>query len=370
MLGCSVWGMRNTRFHNAAQRVPHSEWVIKQGMFPSLVSPDQFALARQQIIRRRTREKPETYYLKKMAQALPKDCDTGATVVRKRYHRHHYAARLGGILHAYELLGYKPSSRVVNARLAFSKIRCLKTNLFEQLKHMFPSRIRMVHSSGERAYRILELDNHWRIAVYVCRYYHTSVAGHPIWMFKLRVGEKDLPALICLPNKELTCLTDFYFVRNISHVDTASVSIRSGHRWLAPENRLASLGDFCRIVTRALQNQPRIQTTDMPSVIGDVVFIGDDPIINVDGNEIQLSRVDASIFRLLLRNAGQVVSRHILSHFPTKRYEEREINAHIGRIRKALGTKYRNRIVTVSKQGYMYKRPSNIPVKNYSETCP
>ena len=60
---------------------------------------------------------------------------------------------------------------------------------------------------------------------------------------------------------------------------------------------------------------------------------------------IHLSRVDAAIFRLLLRNAGQVVSRGILSHFPTKKYEERVPNGHIGRIRRALGTQYHDRIV-------------------------
>ena len=370
-LGCSVWGMRNTRFHNAAQRVPHSDWIIKRGVFPSLISADQFATARQQIIRRTTKKKPDSYYLNGLTRALPRKGDTAETIMRKTLRRHQYGQHFGDILGAYKLIGYEPSSHVVNSRMAFSKIRRLKTDLFEQLKKLFPSRIRMVHRSGGRQYRVLEVDHHWRVAVYICRSYHTTVSGQPGWMLKLRAGEKDLPALICLPNRQLTRLREFYFVRDLGHVDVECTSIRSGHTWLAPENRVGSLRDFCRIATAALGHQPWISTaSEVPSVIGDVVFTEDDPIINVDGNQIQLSRVDASILKLLLRNAGHVVSRQTLSHFPTKRYEERQLNAHIGKIRRALGHEYRHRITTVKNEGYMYRRPSNFAVKNDSEMCP
>ncbi|HKV80658.1 MAG TPA: hypothetical protein VJP02_21085, partial [Candidatus Sulfotelmatobacter sp.] len=68
----------------------------------------------------------------------------------KTLRRHLYAKHFGDILHAYELIGYKPSSHVVNSLMASSKIRRLKADLFEQLKKLFPSRIRMVHRSGER----------------------------------------------------------------------------------------------------------------------------------------------------------------------------------------------------------------------------
>jgi DNA-binding response OmpR family regulator len=61
-----------------------------------------------------------------------------------------------------------------------------------------------------------------------------------------------------------------------------------------------------------------------------VVFTEDDRIIDVDGREIHLSRTDAAMSRLLLRNAGEVVPRRILFHFPTKKYEERVATAKEG----------------------------------------
>jgi hypothetical protein len=52
--------------------------------------------------------------------------------------------------------------------------------------------------------------------------------------------------------------------------------------------------------------------------VGDVVFAEDDPTMLIDGNEIRLSRANAVIFRLLLRNAGRVVPRSLLSLSRTK----------------------------------------------------
>lgn len=356
-LGSAVWGVRNSRFNRPTRRVPRSEWVIKHGAFPAIINADQFAIARRQIIRRTTRGKPDEYYLNRLAKALPKRGDSRETLIKKAHRRHAYSRRFGNILSAYEVIGYKPSSHVINSRMASSKIRHLKVALFDQIKKLFPSRIRMVHHFGQKQYRVLELDNHWRIAVYVCRTYPPTFSGEPGWMLTMRTEEKELPALICLPDRELGSLTDFYFVRDLGRVDVHCKSIRPDHPWLAAENRLPSLSDFCRVVTRVMERHPQAQMAiERHAVVGDVVFIEDDPIINVDGNEIQLSHVNAEIFRMLVRNAGHVVPRRTLAHFATKGDREIQLNAHIGEIRKALGAQFRARIVTVRNVGYMYQK--------------
>ena len=119
----------------------------------------------------------------------------------------------------------------------------------------------------------------------------------------------------------------------------------------AAQNRLSSLSESCNVATRMIESHPQAHMpVENNSVVGDVVFTQNDPVINIDGNEIQLSRMNAAIFKVLVGNAGRVVSRQKLSDFHTKRDREIKLNAHIGQIRKALGEQFRARIVTVTKE--------------------
>ena len=352
--GSFVWGIRDGRFKRPIRRTPRSEWVIKSGAFSPIIDVDQFAVARKQTILRGSKKMPEAFYLNQLARALPKDGDSPKTIARKARDRHNYSRHYGNILRAYKLIGHKPSSHVVNSRVAYSKIRHLKVDLFDQIKKLFPSRVRMVHSYGQKQYRILGLDNHWRIAVYVCPCREPSLSGGPRWNMTMRDHEKELPALICLTDRELGHLMEFYFVRDLGRVDVRCKCIRRDHPWLAAENRLSSLSTFCHIATRMIESHPQAHIpVDGSSIVGDVVFTQNDPVINIDGNEIQLSRMNAAIFKVLVTNAGRAVSRQMLSDFHTKRDREIKLNAQIGQIRKALGG-IRDRIVTVRKEGYMY----------------
>jgi len=221
--------------------------------------------------------------------------------------------RFGTILTAYKLIGYKPSLHVFNSATASSQIRRLRADLFEQLMRLFPSRIRMVRRFRQQRFRVLELDNLVRIAVHICRICRPAVSGEPRWLLKIKPQYKRLPALICLPNRALARLTDFYFIPDLGLVDKEYKVIGQDHPWLADEHRLESLRDLCGTATRIAEGHPAEPLrTEGFSVVGDVLFTDDDPTVIVDGNEIPLSTRNADIFKLLLRNAGQVVSRSIL----------------------------------------------------------
>ena len=364
-LGSTVWGMRDTRLRDP-QRVPRSEWVIKRGAFPAIIIPEQFANARK---RTRSRTCNPGASQKDVLDKLAKLLGRGKTLSEGQLRNLHrlsniWRRRYGTILRAYELVGYKPSSHVFNGATAYSKIRRLRADLFEELNRLFSSRVRMVRGSCQHRFRVLELDNSIRLAVHVCRICEPTVTGEPRWLLKIRPKYRQLPALICLPNRDLTRLTDFYFVPDSGSFDTEYKVIRQDHPWLAKRNRLESLKDFPRTAKRELESRPPAPLRAQAfSVVGDVLFTEDDPTVIVDGNEIPLSTRNAAIFKLLLRNAGQVVSRTLLSHAQTKRDKDLYLNIQIGELRRALGAKYRDRIVTVHRRGYMYQRvPASVRV--------
>ena len=218
----------------------------------------------------------------------------------------------------------------------------------------------MVRYYSHQRFRVLELDNRIRIAVYICRNRPVTVSGEPRWMVGIRDRYRHLPALFCLPNINLSRLTDFYLVKDVSNTTGVYKDIAPSDPWLAEGNRLKSLSDFCRFTTSVMEGlPPKPIRTQAFSVVGDVLFTDHDSTFIIDGTEIPLSTANAAIFRLLLQNAGRVVPRATLTHAGTKRDKDLYLNIQIGELRRSLGTHFRSRILTVRHKGYMYQNASS-----------
>jgi DNA invertase Pin-like site-specific DNA recombinase len=247
-IGSTVWGMRDTRFDCRPQPHPPSEWVIKREAFPAIVTPEQFAAARKQIQGRSCNPgSSRKDILDQLAKILLRDKAESRVLSRKRRRlTNRWRHRFGSILEAYGCIGYKPRSHVVNSTTAFWKIRSLKTGLFQELKNLFSSRVRMVRRFRQPRFRILEIDNRMQMAVYICRPLKPYASGEPRWKIGLRPKHRHLPALICLPNPELSRLTNFYLVRDLGNVNAKYKVISSDHPWLTKDNQLDSLVDLCR----------------------------------------------------------------------------------------------------------------------------
>jgi len=358
-IGNARWGVRDTQFHNPIQRRPRSEWILKPGAIPAIISTKQFTNAQKRADERFTRRHcSKQDILDRLATIVRHEKPlSGKHMKMWRLLRQIWIRRFGSILRAYELIGYKSTKHMRNSMTAHSKIHSLRMKLFEDLKQLFPSRIRMVCFYGAQRFRVLELDNRIRMAVYICRHREHSVSGEPRWMVGIRDRYRNLPALLCLPDKSLSRLTDFYFVKDISNTTGVYRLMPSADPWLAEENRLKSLDEFCSFATRVMEGHPPTPIrTQAFSVVGDVLFTNDNSTFIIDGIEIPLSTPNAAIFRLLLQSAGRVVPRAALTHAGTVRDKDLYLNIQIGELRRALGPQFQRRIATVRNAGYMYQK--------------
>jgi DNA invertase Pin-like site-specific DNA recombinase len=358
-IGNALWGMRDTRFHNPPQRRSRSDWVIKPGAISPIITANEFANAQQRANDRFSRrECSKQDLLNRLSKILLRKKPLSQELMRmRRLLRGTWIKRFGSILQAYKLIGYKATRHVSNSMTAHFKIHSLRKKLFDDLRELFPSRTRMVRFYGHQRFRVLELDNRIRMAVYICRNRLPRVSGEPRWMIGVRDKYRQLPALLCVPDKTLSCITDYYFVKDLSATPIVYTDISLRHPWLAEENRLKSLTDFCRFTSFVMEGHPFAPIrTQAFATVGDVLFTDDNSTFIIDGNEIPLSTSNAAVFRLLLRNAGQVVARSALTHARTTRDKELYLNTQIGEIRKALGSEYRRRVVTVRNEGYVYQR--------------
>lgn len=136
--GSNVWGRNLCLLGNRPKRVPRSAWIVKPHAFPATVSSEQFALANKQIGRRRCNPgKPGKYYLARLAKCLAQGGKTPTEARNKgrsltvHLCRHHF----GSIFHAYELIGYKPISHVVNSHNAALKNEFVEGGLIRSIEN-------------------------------------------------------------------------------------------------------------------------------------------------------------------------------------------------------------------------------------------
>jgi DNA invertase Pin-like site-specific DNA recombinase len=254
--GTSVWGRRIWLSSTRSKRSPRETWIIKPGAYSPIITSEQFAAAQTQLAHRRCYPgKSDKHYLDKLAHFLDraKRMSPRSLARERRTISHMCRRRFGGLLREYELIGYKPSSRAINSLSAHNKIDGLREELFNQLKALFGPRVKMFHRSGHRRFRVLEVDNHCRVAVYVCRKLKLYASGARRWWVRIRPGDERMPTLFCIPNTDLNCLEAFYFVPDLGPTQTKWPAVAAeGLKWLSPENRLSSLADLGCVVTKAM----------------------------------------------------------------------------------------------------------------------
>jgi DNA-binding winged helix-turn-helix (wHTH) protein len=124
---------------------------------------------------------------------------------------------------------------------------------------------------------------------------------------------------------------------------------------------LQSLAEFCDIATEVLLN--RKPQGNGVVAIGDVVFTLRSSTVTVAGRERFLPPTTAVVFKLLVNNAGVVVSRDALAQAileasqqqtTASHYVDKHVTYQIYALRKNLG-QFRRRIVTVKGIGYKYE---------------
>ena len=241
-IGNALWGMRDSRFHNPPQRRLRSDWVVKPGAISPIITAKEFANAQKRAEDRFSRrECSKQDLLNRLSKILLRNEPLSQELMRmRRLLRGSWMKRFGSILRAYEIIGYKSTRHIGNSITAYWKINSLRKKLFDDLKELFPSRTRMVRYYGHQRFRVLELDNRIRIAVYICRHGRPSASGEPRWLVGIRDKYRQMPALFCLPDKSVSRLTDFYFVKDISATTGIYKDLSPRHPWLAEENRASS----------------------------------------------------------------------------------------------------------------------------------
>jgi DNA invertase Pin-like site-specific DNA recombinase/DNA-binding winged helix-turn-helix (wHTH) protein len=363
-IGCLIWGKTKSPFNSQKRKMPAETWIKKPNAIASLVTSEQFMRVQELLQERRKKpSKPDEFLFARMRKVLAIEGKLTVKLLIK-YHffdYRNYVRRFGSVMHAYELIGYRPSNRAFQSVEPSRKMKQLMSNLFFQLKELFPFQLRIVRLAPNAQRRVIELDSGLRIGVHICRPTRATVSREPRWLLQRQPKEASLPGLICFPDQSLSRLTDLYFAPEFGKLIKRYKVLNREHSWLAAGKRLESLAQLCDVAKEVTKTW--LPQSDITR-IGDVVLRGRTSTVTIAGKEFDLPGIEAALFKLLVHSAGMTVPRGTLyetgvaacrEKLPQRFDSARElfVTNHIAVLRNRLG-QFRKRIVTVKSKGYRY----------------
>ena len=363
-VGSNVWGRSCCPFNTRRRRVPEDSWIKKTGAFVPIVSPEQFARVQKLMANRKTYpRKPDAYLLNEMKKVLAKEGKlTTRLLLKHGFDGYRSCSRsFRSMIRAYQLIGYQASPRAIAMAETSKKILSLRSELLSQLQKLFPTRLQFVRLAGQNQRQVAEIDNDLQLAIHICRQAPRTLGSEPRWSLRGQAKERDLPALVCIPDRQLSCIKTFYVVPEFGNLIRRFKVLRVGHPLLTAGKRLQSLLEFCDVAREVITNWRR---QDEISVVGDVTLNRRDSTVIVKRESFQLPDVEAAILKTLVHNAGSVVAAEALckvakgaSRQDSHRYVGSNgayIANHVSVLRRRLGP-FGNRIVTIKCEGYMYQ---------------
>ncbi|HWO30179.1 MAG TPA: recombinase family protein, partial [Candidatus Acidoferrum sp.] len=352
-IGCNVWGRTTKPFGKYTKRRPRNEWTKTPGAFIPLIDAKTFDIVQKLMhMRNHKIRKPDSYYLGEMRKVLKRKGELSQRLLKKHgvFDHRAFVRRFGSMKRAYELMGYTPPALAFKAMEGYKKGQSLRAQLLSNLSQLFPSQLRIIRLPHQSCRKALELDNHVQIAVHMCRPLKPTLGG-PRWILIRNRREERMVSLICMTNKSLNGFAGMYLVPELGSVMNRFRVLRECHPLLTAGKRLDSLYEF---YDAAKEVSERWKPQDDFIVVGDAMLKERASLLIVSDRKLKLSRIEATIFKLLLENAGRPVSPVKMSSCPGGP-NEWFARAHISALRKKLGRKLRKRLVTVIGEGYMYK---------------
>jgi len=154
-------------------------------------------------------------------------------------------------------------------------------------------------------------------------------------------------------------LLNFYLFPPIGDTIPRYKVLRESTASLSAGRRLGKLDDFCDV---AKEIASQCENVERNYVVDDIVIGVDTWIITLGKKEITLGPICSTIFRILARNAGHVVSRERLLQSALEQFRDTtNLTSNISRLRVKLGSEGRKRIQTIPGEGYMYVSPEKAP---------
>jgi DNA invertase Pin-like site-specific DNA recombinase len=245
-MGTYVFGRTSQRLYTPRVRVPETEWVVKPNAFQPIVDRDTFA-AVQTILQDRTINKSNEQLLEYLRQILNQKGRLSLNIIKNFPGVPSvsvFRERFGGLLRAYEVLGYKSTYQFETVAVK-RRIHSMRTELLSQIVGMFPGRV-SIFQRGRRYRDLLKFENRVMVSVSIARSFFswkTTIR----WQVVTIPRERRLITLLVRLREGNESILDFHVLPNI---DRKIFRVSLSDLWLRRGKKLNDLSEFCNAVTK------------------------------------------------------------------------------------------------------------------------
>jgi len=213
--GCNVWGRTSAKLRSRQRRTERERWVLSPTTFEPLI--DQRTFDRVQAAHYNHRIPiPDAVLLEKLRGVLASVGKLSAPIMRRlpgvpdpTTYIHHF----GSLRRAFELVGYRLTSREFGISEQLRRRRQLQEILIAQIGSLFPDQIR-VRFERNRPMFILE-DGASTMPMTICQCYRTRVQRLLRWALRVPFVDQHRTTLICLSNETGDGFEGFYILHGV-----------------------------------------------------------------------------------------------------------------------------------------------------------
>lgn len=355
--GWNTYGKTTQRLSSVSRAVQRHLWISHPDAFVRIIDRQVFDRV-QTLLKKRGRppKRPDAHLIQGLKKVLTREGKLTHRILKQKGMLG-YACykRFGSVMKAYEMAGYQPPSRTVKLSDAQRRMRSLRDDLQSHLKRLFSDHVRFVGLPGQRLRQVIEIDGRLRVAVYLCR--AVNVSEQEIgWNLRVRPLDRHLPALICTVDQSFSELLNFYVISPPGNSFKWKI-LREKESVLAAGRKLAQLDDLYAVLNEVASENKNCESY---TAVDDILIAPDTWTITLGAKELSLGPVGSAIFKLLVLNAGQPVSRERLRRSVSDLIDPSNLDGHIYTLRLKLGMKHRMRIQTLRGVGYMYVSPATM----------
>lgn len=207
--GWHVWGRFQKKLGGPKTPVPEQYWTKIPNAFQAIVSDETFALAQETL----RRSLPDAELLARLRTLLAQEGRLSQDIINQHSDFPSgtaYRRRFGGLLKAYELIGYQQGKKIWD-KVRARRIWHLRKELVAELQRLFPNQL-SVSQKHPKNRPLLHFVSGPAVSIAVCPSTHT-LKGAPRWLLPIPKKWSDYDrrmTLLCRCDSANAGFHDFY----------------------------------------------------------------------------------------------------------------------------------------------------------------
>jgi DNA invertase Pin-like site-specific DNA recombinase len=248
-MGTQVWGKRRAFLSGPVTKLPPEEWVICHKAFEPIISTALFDKA-QAAFANLTCHLSDEDLVERLRRLLKLRGRLTSEIIQESRScpgATTYYHRLGGLLNAYQRVGYLMPGLIAEATER-QRAMLLRKDLIKRLMDTFPGQLQEFRSSGRFRVLLRYRRTGLLMSIVVARCY-PAMSGPTRWFVEPPKNERKRLTLLGLMNEGNTAITEIRVFPKMS-VRGPRIQVRKGSNWMQAGIELEQVSDLLTVLRR------------------------------------------------------------------------------------------------------------------------